>query len=168
MPEPQKVARLDLSTTTPAPDAVPTSFSEAPSKQTKRLHQLKPSAKIDLTTHGPVRPEPKPEPASRPKPPSSGGAPRGRRDEQGPGRSNQNRAGSPQRGGGPNRRQQDNRQQDNRPQGGRPQGNRPHDSRQQGNRQQDSRQQNAPAPSSSGSTLADLLSADVLAKLRGE
>ena len=168
MPEPQKVARLDLSTTTPAPDAVPTSFSEAPSKHTKRLHQLKPSAKIDLTTHGPVRPEPKPEPASRPNHASGSGAPRGRRDEHSPSRSHQNRSGGPQRGGGPNRRQQD-----SRPQGGRPQGNRHHDSRQQdsrqqGNRQQSNRQQNVPTPSSSGSTLAELLSADVLAKLRGE
>ena len=123
MSEPQKVARLDLSTTSPSPDAVPTSFSEAPSKQTKRLHQLKPSAKIDLTTHGPVRPEPEPAPAPRPKAarPKGGKGPSGRQNTQGGPRAD----GSRQKGSG----------------------------------------RSAP---SSGSTLADLLSADVLAKLRGD
>jgi hypothetical protein len=122
MSEPQKVARLDLSTTSPSPDAVPTSFSEAPSKQTKRLHQLKPSAKIDLTTHGPVRPEPEPEAAPKPKAQSKGSGK--------PGRHKQKSGG--QKSGG---------------------------SRQQGRGR-------SAAPS--GSTLADLLDPDVLAKLRGE
>ena len=134
MSEPQKVARLDLSTSAPDADAVPTSFSEAPSKQTKRLHQLKPSAKIDLTTHGPVRPEPKeapkPQRDSKPRPQKQGGGrPEGGRKQP----SQSGRSGS-----------------------GRPQG---------GGQSPGGRQQSAP---SSGSTLADLLSADVLAKLRGE
>ena len=156
MPESQKVARFDLSTTTPAADAVPSSFSEAPSKQTKRLHQLKPSAKIDLTTHGPVRPEPRPAP--RPERTPDDGGLRGRQQERG--RSTGNSA--PQHGTGPARRQPDKRSHSHRQPDNRQQGR-----QQQGHQQQGRQQQHAPSAPSSGSTLADLLSEDVLKKLRG-